>query len=200
MLPVRMSATAAAVGRLEATRKAEAPLRVAALDRPVQVRPLVDPADRAARSLCEIRQPLAQPRLHHFQVALHRLAFFADGQQGPVEQRQRGAQVAVHVVQHDLGARRVDADQRAQVGQRVEQHVRLELRLQQLELVLGGGALRAFGPGLAGRQPRPAPGHEGEAGRSGQAQRGGNGLVGRVAHGVRLVGIIRPAAGGSTGR
>src|SRR5204863_5665991 len=39
-------------------------------------------------------------------------------------------------------SRRVDADQHPQVGQCVEQHVRLELRLEQLELVLRRLALR----------------------------------------------------------
>jgi hypothetical protein len=45
------------------------------------------------------------------------------------------------VIEHRLRARRVEADQHTQVGQGVEQHVRLELRLEQLQLGFGGGAL-----------------------------------------------------------
>ena len=50
--------------------------------------------------------------------------------------RQRGAQEGDQPVEHGLRARRVQRDQHAQVGQRVEQHVRLELRLQQPQLGL----------------------------------------------------------------
>jgi len=61
---------------------------------------------------------------------------------------QRGAHEGDQLVEHHLCALRVDADQHPQIRQRVEQHVRLELRFEQLQLVLGGLALRRLHGGL----------------------------------------------------
>jgi hypothetical protein len=54
---------------------------------------------------------------------------------------ERGAQEGDQLVEHGLRPRRIDTDQRAQIGERVEQHVRFELRLEQLEPCLGRVAL-----------------------------------------------------------
>jgi hypothetical protein len=64
---------------------------------------------------------------------------------------QRAAQEGDQAVQHGLCACWLKADQHAQIGQGVEQHMRLELRLQQPQLRFGQFALRRLGAQLHGR-------------------------------------------------
>jgi hypothetical protein len=73
-------------------------------------------------------QALAHADGHQLQVVAQAVELGLQRMRGAARRVERGAQVGDHVVQHLLRPRRIDRDQHAQVGQRVEQHVRLELR------------------------------------------------------------------------
>ena len=87
-------------------------------------------------------QPRPHADGHELQVVVQAGKLIGQGVAGAAcrraRGRERGPQVGNHVVQHGLGPGRVEADQRPQVGQGVEQHVRLQLRFEQLELGLAG--------------------------------------------------------------
>ena len=100
--------------------------------------------------------------LHQREVVVDARELVGQRMLGLAARGERGAQEGDQVVEHLLRARRVGRDQRAQVGQRVEQHVRLELRLQHVQprergLVRGGGhAARAARAPARGAQKPPA--------------------------------------------
>lgn len=105
-------------------------------------------------------QPRSHADLHQRQVVVQAREFV--GQRvfiGPAR-GQCAAQEGDQPVQHGLGACRVQTDQHAQIGQRVEQHVRLELALQQAQLRLGGLALSHLGAQGLGRGDVLRPRHQ----------------------------------------
>ena len=89
-------------------------------------------------------QPGPHAHGHQFKVVVQAVKLGAQGVGGGPRRLQRGPQVVHQTVKHVGGALGIQRDQRAQVGQRVEQHVRLELALQQLELRLRSLAARGF--------------------------------------------------------
>ena len=77
------------------------------------------------------------------------------------------------MIEHLLGAWRIGGDQHTQIGQGVEQHMRLQLRLQQAEPGFGGLALGLLCLHLQMARLAhhiKAPGH-GNAGRHGDGKR-----------------------------
>jgi hypothetical protein len=99
-------------------------------------------------------QPPAQPgphaQRHDLEVGAQLGELAAERHRFGPRRGQRPAQVDDQPVDHRLGAVRVLAHQPAQVGQRVEQHVRFELRAQQAQPRLDRQALRV---GARGRFP-----------------------------------------------
>ena len=96
---------------------------------------------RGHRALRQFRRQLqavlqARPHAHRdqFQVVAQAFELGLQAVRGGARGRQGGAQVGIEPVQHLGGGNRIGGNQRAQIGQRVEQHVRLELGLQQFEL------------------------------------------------------------------
>ena len=91
-------------------------------------------------------QPEGQARphaqRHDVQVGAQLGELPTQGHRLGLRRGQRTAQVDDQLVDHRLGPIDVLAHQRAQVGQRVEEHVRLELRPQQAQLGLDRQALR----------------------------------------------------------
>ena len=89
-----------------------------------------------------VAQARAHAHGHEGEVVVQPRELIGQGVAFAARGAERGAQVVDQTVQHVPGPLRVGGDERAQIGQRVEQHVRLQLCLQQLEPGLGSGALR----------------------------------------------------------
>jgi hypothetical protein len=86
-------------------------------------------------------QPRPHAQRHDLQVGAQLRELPAKRHRLGLRRRQRAAQVDDEPVDHGLGAIRVLAHQPAQIGQGVEEHVRLELRAQQAKLRLDRQAL-----------------------------------------------------------
>ena len=87
-----------------------------------------------ARQQQLVLQARPQADLHQLQVVLQPIELGLQATRVVARDAvECGTQVADHVIQHASRPARVGTDQDTQVGQRVEQHVRLELGLQQFE-------------------------------------------------------------------
>ena len=95
----------------------------------------------------------AHADLHQGEVVLQARELVAQGVAEGATAVQRGSQEGDEVLEHGLGTRRVGVDERVQVGQGVEHHVRVELGPQQLQLAFDGLALGGLGAHLVGGQP-----------------------------------------------
>ena len=113
---------------------------------------------RAAASTCSVElQAVGHAHVHQLEVGAHQLQLLLERGGGLVQARHRRAQVGDEAVQHRRGLRRSGVDQRLHVGQRVEQEVRRDLRLQQAQarverLALELAALELEGERLAARR------------------------------------------------
>jgi hypothetical protein len=87
-------------------------------------------------------EPRSHPQRHDLEVRAQLREFAGERRRVLPRCRQRAAQVDDQLVDHRLREPRVDVDERAQVRERVEQHVRFELRAQQPQLRLEREALR----------------------------------------------------------
>jgi hypothetical protein len=81
------------------------------------------------------------PHLDDPQVRLDEVDLVAERVRRLAEPGERRAQVVDERLEHRLGARRVGLHERDDVRERVEQEVRLHLRLEQAQLRLGGAVL-----------------------------------------------------------
>jgi hypothetical protein len=93
------------------------------------------------RQLERVLQPAAHPYRLHVEIAAQEPEFLLERAALLARSGERCAQVAVQVREHDARALRVGLDQRIEVRERVEQEMRLDLRLQQLQLRLDRVAL-----------------------------------------------------------
>ena len=78
-------------------------------------------------------QPIGHAHVHELEVRADQLELLAERRGRLVQARHGGAQVGDQAAQHGGGLRRSRVDQRLHVGQRVEQEVRRDLRLQQAQ-------------------------------------------------------------------
>src|ERR1700730_13346023 len=70
--------------------------------------------------------------------------------------RERGSQITNQIAEQSPCLRRVHRDERIEIGQRVEQEMRFDLRLQRAQLRFDGGAFGALYIALALRELDPA--------------------------------------------
>ena len=115
-----------------------------------QQRRHADPADRLVGLDAEV-QTIAHAQLHQAQVVPDHVELVGQRNGVGAHQRQAGAQVLGEGVEQLAGGRRVAVDQAAHIGQGVEQVMRFDLCLQQLQLGLLGLQLElALAPFLPG--------------------------------------------------
>ena len=84
-----------------------------------------------ARASTPKLQPVGHAQVHQLEVGAHQSQLVAERRVGLVQARHRRAQIGDQVAQHRRRALGARLDQRLHVGQRVEQEVRLDLRVQQ---------------------------------------------------------------------
>ena len=80
-----------------------------------------------------VLEAIGHPHLHQLEVGPHQLQLALDCCGGLVEQRQRRAQVRREAAQHRRRMRRAGIDERLHVRERIEQEMRSDLRLQQMQ-------------------------------------------------------------------
>ena len=88
-----------------------------------------------------VLEPVLHADLDDAQVGVDEIDLVAEGVAGVAEARERRPQVVDEGFEHQLGAHRVAVHQRGHVGQRVEEEVRFDLRLQEAKLRFGGRVL-----------------------------------------------------------
>jgi hypothetical protein len=91
--------------------------------------------------LDRVAQPVLHARGLHVQVGLGQRQLVGQRHLVAAQLAEAGAQVLGEGAERALGLGRLVVDQRGHVGQRVEQEMRLDLRLQQPQLRLGGALL-----------------------------------------------------------
>ena len=69
-------------------------------------------------------QPISHTHAHQREVVAQAIKFALKRVRRSSGSRKRGSQIVVQAIKHRDGLRRLGRDQRTQVGQRVEQHVR----------------------------------------------------------------------------
>jgi hypothetical protein len=97
---------------------------------------------RRAVGVDRVAQPVLHARALHAQVGLGQRQLVGERHLVAAHLTEAGAQVVGEGAERALGLGRLVVDQRRHVGQRVEQEMRLDLRLQQPQLGLGGALLR----------------------------------------------------------